>query len=38
MQKSKLVWDMFVLFLAIMTSFSVGFELVISEIENNNVY
>ena len=30
MNKLKLVWDMFILLLAVLTSFAVGFELVIS--------
>lgn len=38
MQKSKLVWDMFVLFLAVLTSFAVGFELVISSLETSDLY
>lgn len=29
MSKVKLVWDMFILFLAVVTSFAVGFELVL---------
>jgi hypothetical protein len=38
MNKLKLIWDMFILFLAIVTSFLVGFELVINALPDNTFY
>ena len=38
MDKYKLVWDMFILLLAVVTSFSVGFELVITSLNNSTLY
>ena len=38
MNKMKLIWDMFILFLAILTSFAVGFELVMTDLPDNAVY
>ena len=38
MNKVKQLWDMFVLALAVITSFSVGFELVLTSLSTNNGY
>ena len=38
MDKYKLVWDMFILLLAVLTSFAVGFELVITELNKSTLY
>lgn len=38
MNKMKLFWDMFILLLAVLTSFMVGFELVITSLTNNTLY
>ena len=38
MDKAKLIWDMFILFLAVLTSFAVGFELVIKSLSLNTMY
>ena len=38
MNKIKLIWDMFILCLAVLTSFAVGFELVIVELANSTEY
>ena len=38
MNKLKLIWDMVILFLAIITSFSVGFELVLKDLPENKLY
>jgi uncharacterized membrane protein len=38
MNKAKVVWDMFILVLAIVTSFTVGFEFVIKSIETQVWY
>lgn len=38
MDRYKQIWDMFVLVLAIMTSFSVGFELVLTDLDQRTNY
>lgn len=38
MYKGKQLWDMSILFLAVITSFTVGFELVINSLERNYTY
>lgn len=38
MNKGKQLWDMFILVLAIITSFSVGFELVLTSLDNDARY
>ena len=38
MNKLKLLWDMFILFLAVLTSFAVGFELVIKSLSDRSDY
>lgn len=38
MNKGKQLWDMFVLMLAVITSFTVGFELVLSSLDNSTSY